>query len=261
MTGPRAFTKTYPSALASARAAAHHAWLTRHAGPLRQPAIRAVRQHLIDFDFIEGRHATAEDLPVLAAMLAQSHAAAWVSDLHRARLDTPHPLDGSGPHALADFLSPRLAALQGRRRTGHLPQATATAAERLLRSAATGSAAFYKDTNPRNILITASGRPVVVDVDDVTLAPFGYDLAKLIVTLAMTYGLLPTSAVTSALAAYNDTLRSHSHQLAGVPLVQLLAYADLHHVFTVPYLGRGGYRYPWPQVRPDLPLPTPEVSS
>ncbi len=59
----------------------------------------------------------------------------------------------------------------------------------LLHGACGGPAAFYKDANPRNFLITPAG-PVTVDFDDLTLAPFGYDLAKLVVTLAMTYGAL-----------------------------------------------------------------------
>ncbi|MEW9533606.1 hypothetical protein [Microbispora sp. NPDC049125] len=248
MTSQRVFTKEYPSASACARAVAHHAWLAEHAPPLRQPAIAAVREHAIDFVFVDGRHAEVGDLPALAAALGWAHAAAWVSDLHRARLDTPHPIDLRGTYVMDDFVSPRLAALK----TRQLPEAAAPAAERLLRAAATGPAAFYKDTNPRNILITLTGLQVNVDVDDLTLAPFGYDLAKLIITLAMTHGQLPADVVTSALAAYNDMLLRSS--LAGVPLARLLDYAELHHVFTAPYLGRGGYRYPWPQVRPTLPF-------
>ena len=51
-------------------------------------------------------------------------------------------------------------------------------AQRLI-VAADGPAAFYKDANPRNFLITPAGHPVTIDFDDLTLAPFGYDLAKL----------------------------------------------------------------------------------
>ena len=39
----------------------------------------------------------------------------------------------------------------------------------------------------RNVLVTPSG-PALVDFDDLTLAPFGYDLAKLVVSTAMTFG-------------------------------------------------------------------------
>jgi hypothetical protein len=46
----------------------------------------------------------------------------------------------------------------------------------ILTTAVSRPVAFYKDTNPRNILITAAGQ--LITVDDLTLAPFGYDLAK-----------------------------------------------------------------------------------
>jgi len=52
-------------------------------------------------------------------------------------------------------------------------------------------------------LITPDGLPVTIDFDDLTLAPFGYDLAKLVVTLAMTYGELPGEQIAAALFAYN----------------------------------------------------------
>ncbi|MET7327980.1 phosphotransferase [Nonomuraea sp. NPDC005650] len=108
--------------------------------------------------------------------------------------------------------------------------------------------AFYKDTNLRNVLITADG-PVMVDLDDLTLAPFGYDLAKLLVTLAMTYGPLPPATFTTSLACYNQPLIDAG--LPPVPIGRFLGHAELHHLLTLPYLGKSGYRHPWPTVRPD----------
>jgi hypothetical protein len=60
-----------------------------------------------------------------------------------------------------------------------------------------------------NILITSIGRPVTVDIDDLTLAPFGYDLVKLVVTLAMTHGRLPGNALGRALGAAPTATSSH----------------------------------------------------
>lgn len=239
---PRIFTKVYNTPEDRARAVRHHAWLTEHVPAFRQPGIEAVGETSIDFAYVHGRHPDTRDLPMLAALLGDAHGAAWVSDLHRARLDVAHPLP--------DFLAPRLAALDARRRTSHLNgDHDLAAAKKLLRAVAVGPVAFYKDTNPRNIIITEQGVPVIVDVDDLTLAPFGYDLAKLVVTLAMTYGPLPMEAIRDALAIYNRAVMEHDARLEGIGMTQLLSHAELHRVLTAPYLGHGGYRHPWPPVR------------
>ncbi|WP_084960209.1 phosphotransferase [Thermoactinospora rubra] len=236
----RTFTKTYTSPEAVRRAVAHHAWLERHAQPLCLPRIVEVQPLSVASEFIHGRHLGVADLPRVANMLGRAHATAWRSDLRRARLDTPHLLHGG--LTLPDFVSTRMAAL----RRDELASHERAAAVRLLHEHRDGAAAFYKDTNPRNVLITGDGRMVAVDVDDLTLAPFGYDLAKLVVTLAMTYGRYPLQLVEEALAAYN-------HQLDAVGPVafdHLMGFAELHDLLTRRYLGRGGYQYPWPTVRP-----------
>ncbi|GAA2411160.1 hypothetical protein GCM10010404_81350 [Nonomuraea africana] len=243
---PGVFTKRYPSSQAASQAAAHHAWLAEHAQPFRLPPILAVHASRIDFGFVDGRHAQVGDTLTVAAALGRAHAAAWASDLHHARLNTPRPL-ASGLD-LADFVTPRLAALNRRQQTGHATAQQVVALLPLLSPHPAAPVAFYKDTNPRNVLIGARGEPVVIDLDDLTLAPFGYDLAKLLLTLAMSHGRLPTGTFTAALASYNQPLTAAD--LTPVTLAQLLDYAELHHLLTLPYLGRGGYRYPWPAVRP-----------
>ncbi|MEU8269699.1 hypothetical protein AB0B89_21395 [Sphaerisporangium sp. NPDC049002] len=242
----RVFTKAYETPQERAQALRHHTWLAEHVRPLRQPAIEAVGVTSIDFTYIDGRHPCVEDLPMLAVLLGDAHGAAWVSDLYQARLDVPHRTTSG--YTMADFVTVRLASLDARRRSCHLADDEELAsAKRLLHTSATGPAAFYKDTNSRNILITEGGIPVAVDVDDLTLAPFGYDLAKLIVTLAMTYGMLPPAAVRHALTLYNQAAARHNAQLSGTSMAQLLDHAELHRVFTAPYLGRGGYHYVWSQ--------------
>ncbi|WP_433235581.1 phosphotransferase [Streptosporangium sp. CA-135522] len=245
---PVTFTKPYATREGLEQAVTHHAWLTEHAHPLRLPPIMGVRAGHIDFALIKGRHAELVDVPTVAAALGQAHAAAWASDLHRARLTAAHPLPGG--RELADFVSPRVAALRRRHEAGLATRDELAALQPLLEPAPAAPVAFYKDTNPRNVLITASGEPVMVDFDDLTLAPFGYDLAKLLVTLAMTHGLIPPEALTTALAGYNQPLADAG--LMPVSLTQFLGHADLHHLLTLPYLGRGGYRHPWPTVRPTL---------
>jgi Ser/Thr protein kinase RdoA (MazF antagonist) len=203
----------------------------------------------MQLDYVSGRHAVPADLEVLAGHLGDVHGAAWVTALHSARLDTPYSA-GRGT-VILDFLSPRLTALDRRRDLGDVLEADGAAGTvGLLLENLKGPVAFYKDTNPRNILITPTGRPVTLDFDDLTLAPFGYDLAKLIVTLAMTHGSLPMSAIERALDAYNTSAACHATRLRYTTLTQLLDFAEIHHVLTAPYLGRGGYRYLWPAVRP-----------
>lgn len=203
----------------------------------------------MQLEYVSGRHAVPADLEVLAGHLGDAHGAAWITALHSARLDTPYTA-GRGM-VILDFLNPRLTALDRRRDLGDALGADGAAGTvGLLLEHLRGPVAFYKDTNPRNILITPADRPVTLDVDDLTLAPFGYNLAKLIVALAMTHGQLPMSALERALDAYNTSAARHATQLRCTTLAQLLDFAEIHHVLTAPYLGRGGYRYPWPAVRP-----------
>lgn len=240
------YTKRYTSAERCQTAVRNYTWLAQHAAPLLLPALRAVGPTSLVFEFIEGRHAEPADLPRIAAHMGDVHGAAWVDDLHRARLDAPHT-PGQGV-ALADYPTSRRRALAARHSAGFLPsEADLDAAQELLTSSLTGPAAFYKDANPRNFLITADAI-VTIDVDDLTLAPFGYDLAKLIVTLTMTHGSLPTTAVREALDQYNRAASSHHESLGQTDMERLAVCMRLHGILTAPYLGRGGYRHRAPDL-------------
>jgi Ser/Thr protein kinase RdoA (MazF antagonist) len=239
MTTPT-FTKSYDTPDQAAAAARHHHWLTRHARPLCQPALTAATPTGLTFAYVDGRHARPEDLPRLAALLGDAHGTAWITDLHRARLDTPHPLGDS--HAMADFRTPREAALRRRLKQGHIPdQAILTAMLTLLDRTADGPAAFYKDSNPRTFLLTPDGTVFAVDTDDLTLAPFGYDLAKLIVTLFMTYGPVSDPVISTALTTYNEAAARHDPSLGATGRERLADFLALHAVLTAPYAGRNGY--------------------
>lgn len=251
MTG-RTYTKAYASEARRVTAQRNHEWLSRHAGPMALPPITGSRLRELAFVWADGRYAEPRDLEPVARHLGSCHEAAWRSSLHKARLTTAYVSDG---HALAAFVGPRAAALCRRFREGHIASGKALAAAlTLLNRTADRPVAFYKDANPRNILIPRSGPPVTVDTDDLTLAPFGYDLAKLVVTLSMTYGSLPVALIDEALTAYNSAAATHHPQLGRTTLTQLMEYAELHGILTAPYLGRGGYRWPWTRVRP---TPTP----
>lgn len=243
MTEPRGFTKHYPTATARATALANYRWLREHAGPLRVPALLAIDDQALTFAHVAGRHARPADLRHLASQLGDAHGAAWFSTLHGARLDRPHASDDR--HTLRDFASPRLAAL---RRLGIVEHDARRLVHNLAQRGA--PAAFYKDANPRNWLIAGDRPPMAVDVDDLTLAPFGYDLAKLVVGLAMTHGPLPSPLIHDALSAYNTATVGYHTSLSAVTIEQLHAYADIHDLLTAPYLGRGGYRHRWRDLQP-----------
>ena len=152
---------------------------------------------------------------------------------------------------LPSFPAGRLAAVERELAAGHVPNPGLTISQacRLITSA-DGPAAFYKDANPRNFLITPDGTPVTIDFDDLTLAPFGYDLAKLIVTLAMTHGPIPGAAITEALRAYNLAANGYCPALPPVTWNELMAWAEIHHILTARYADDGRYPFPWDQARP-----------
>ncbi|WP_218022372.1 hypothetical protein, partial [Nocardia amamiensis] len=93
----------------------------------------------------------------------------------------------------------------------------------------------------------------IIDFDDLTLAPFGYDLAKLIVSTAMTHGRIASSVVEEALAIYNHHTAPNR---ASCSLAQLRHYSEIHHQLTKPYLHRNGYRHSWDDMRPWPPPST-----
>lgn len=237
------YTKRYVSVPARQRAASNHAWLTTLSPPVQLPAILGEHDQHIDFEYIRGRHIEPGDLPGIARHLGAVHACACRHELRYARLSQPYATHSGS--VLGEFTSSRTELLRA-----HHPATPQPADLGLLLAAVSGHAgtpaAFYKDTNPRNLLATPAG-PVTIDFDDLTLAPFGYDLAKLITTLAMTYGPLPPDLIHRALAAYN-------HQTAPlVPAVTfetLMTWAEIHHVLTARYTGQGNYRHGWHTVRP-----------
>ena len=228
MTGA-VFTKRYQDPHRAAAATAHRDWLTRLDCDVRVPVLRSAEPHQLVFEHLGHQQPGPGDLDVLAQALGRMHAAAYTGQLHAAELDEPFP----APHGLVicDFVTPRRDAL-----------------DRMPVPVAALPAAFYKDANIRNFLLTDEG-VAIVDFDDLTLAPFGYDLAKLVVSTAMTHGRLDPHEVKQALQTYN----AHTARLdvdTACSLEQLRVYAECHHQLTARYLHRNGYRHTWPDVRP-----------
>ena len=245
------YIKRYPGDASRDRARAGYEWLAGNASPLVLPRLVAAGPGYLAFEQVSGRHAGLRDLSCLSEHLGAAHSAAWSAGLRHARLG--HPYRVSPGLVLPGFPQWRLAAVTRELRTGRVPGPVLTVrqAAQLIRGACRGPAAFYKDANPRNFLITAAG-PVTIDFDDITLAPAGYDLAKLVVTLAMTSGPIPDRKIAAGLNAYNHAA---GPDLGPVRWDQLMAWAEIHHILTSRYLGQGGYRYSWHTLRPGATKP------
>jgi len=242
------YRKLYRDHETRRRAEANYHWLAGLGDPLRLPPLTAAADLSLSFEHVDGRHAQPSDLVLLARHLGDVHGVAYRLGLAGAGLRMPF-LTASG-HVLPAFPQRRVDAVTRELASGAVPGTVLTTkqAQHLI-TTADGAVAFYKDANPRNFLITRSG-PVMIDFDDLTLAPFGYDLAKLVVTLAMTYGELPGTLIAEALAGYNHTAGGHQ---AGIPPVtwrQLMTWAEIHHILTSRHAGNGTYRHSWDKVRP-----------
>jgi Ser/Thr protein kinase RdoA (MazF antagonist) len=246
----RPFVKHYPSLAARQAAEANYRWLAELEGRVRLPELIAASGPVLRFERVDGRCARPQDLVMLAAHLGDVHGSAHAAELHQARLDQPYQtLRG---HVLPSFPHRRVDAVARELRAGNVPGnelMSVVRAQRLL-AGADGPAAFYKDANPRNFLITPDGLPVTIDFDDLTLAPFGYDLAKLVVTLAMTYGALPGEKIAAALSAYNTAATRQYAALQGVALAELMNWAEIHHILTSRYATGGRYPRRWDEMRP-----------
>jgi hypothetical protein len=247
---PAVFVKRYRDSAKRHIAELNYQWLADLGRPLRVPRLLWAEGQFMGFEFVQGQHASPADLVPLARHLGAIHAAAHATELRHARLDAPFTT--ATGHQIPGFPDRRETALARELATHRVPGPTLTISQAhvLLRRACAGPAAFYKDANPRNFLITPSG-PVTVDFDQLTLAPFGYDLAKLVVTLAMTHGALPGPQITEAIRAYNTAAR---HPRAGrLTWAEFMAWAETHRILTSRYLGHHGYQHDWHNVRPADP--------
>ena len=144
--GGRVFTKQYADPARAAAAAAHYRWILA-LGAVEVPALIAATESELRFEDLGSRQPGPNDLVTVATVIGDLHAAAWGVHLQEARLDRPFRC---GELTIADFVSPR---------RGVLARFPAAAASR--------PAAFYKDSNIRNFLLTDSG-VAVIDFDDLS---------------------------------------------------------------------------------------------
>jgi hypothetical protein len=215
------FTKTYGDPHRALAARRNHSWLNSLDSGVRIPQLVSATDTTLTFEHLGTAQPGPADLADLADTLGRLHAAAHDQALRTANLD--QAFETSDGHVIPDFLTPRRHVL-----------------DRIPPDWLHGAAALYKDANIRNFVLTPTG-PAIVDFDDLTLAPFGYDLAKLLVSNAMTHGALSPQSVTACLGVYN--LRTYRVLAAACHPDRLRAYMDIHEVMTSDYLGRNGYRF------------------
>jgi Ser/Thr protein kinase RdoA (MazF antagonist) len=230
---PVVFVKSYSDPARCATARAHLEWLAQLGSGVLLPRLCVATATSLVLERLDGRHAGLSDLVAVGAALGRLHGVAYERELHAASLN--QPFRTATGLTIAGFS------------TGRLPALAAAGV-----SSAGLSAALYKDTNIRNVVVTTTG-PAMVDFDDLTLAPFGYDLAKLVVSAAMTYGAMPVARIEAARAAYNRHVGLAGGPSAPCSLAQLMGYTEIHHLLTARYLRRNGYRHAWPTVRPWRP--------
>ena len=219
------------------RSIVHHAWVVET--DLAVPALRHVDVigRRLAFERLPGRHAVAsDDLALVAADLGRWHARLARRELVNVEADASLPIDGGELHG---FLAVRAEPLSG----ANAPGAIVTPADipTLAALAAGATTGVYKDVNVRNVLLDG-GVVRHVDVDDVTLAPAGYDLGKLLLSWAMTHGRRP--AIEDVLDCYNTA--------AGQELCDrehLAVWLELHYVLTYRYRAAGHYAHGWPSLR------------
>lgn len=238
---PRTFRKTFRDAASARAAIEHHRWLVGLDADVDLPVVVQNIGTVVEFEFVAGPTATPRDAVVVAEALGRVHRAAWGAGLDRVDVNQPYLLPSG--HTISGFAPPRRARLRAALASVSSPL-SADIVERWL--GADLPAALYKDANPRNVIISPTRGPVLVDFDTLTLAPVGYDLAKFIVTLAMTFGDLPRELVLNTLETYRTAMGIGA---AECPLEYVQVWAELHHLLTAPWIGRH-YTHSWKHTRP-----------
>lgn len=244
--GRRGFAKRYADNSTATRAVANHKWFSTLPIPFQVPALISARGNVLRFEYLPGRHARPADLHHLAGLLGRMDAIVHSHALGGARANDSYARVGG--NILPGFGEARRDKLHSMFRRGRVVNTRALPFfEKWLKKASNMEASVYKDANLRNFLVSRN-EVAIVDFDTVTLAPFGYDLAKLVVTLAMTYGAISSPMVKMTLSRYNEAAAS----LGAVYCrpAAFAAWTEFHHVLTTPFLGQGGYNFSWADVRP-----------
>jgi hypothetical protein len=227
--------KRYASREALVAAADHVHWMKRTG--LRVCDVTATDTDRLELElaWVDGTSVAGDDdLVAIAVQLGQWHRRLATRELRKQTINASHRSHGV---SLCGFIGPRRRILERL-----LPEA---ADHRQLANAVSSAmerskVTVYKDANVRNVVMTAGG-PCHVDPDQLGLAPGGYDLAKLLVSSAMTTGQRP--GVEAALRAYNGAFGAIACDQADMAI-----WLELHDLLTARYVGRH-YAHRWRDVR------------
>lgn len=239
---PGAFRKSFPDVEAADAAVAHQRWLMGLRSGVALPELLAHTGSTLEFERIAGPTAEPDDITTVARTLGQLHRAAWRGGLRHAEMNRPFPVPGA--KKLPGFAEPR-------RQRLHAALARTECAlthhviDKWLDASVNLPVALYKDANPRNVIVSPDRGPVLVDFDTLTLAPVGYDLAKLIVTMAMTFGAVSREQVIETRTRY---VTAFGIDPGLCPLGHIQVWAEFHHLLTHPWRGQH-YAYNWNTVR------------
>jgi hypothetical protein len=236
------FAKNFADRDAMERCLRNHA-LVRDVAVGRVPEVLWVDRHTwtIGFEFLAGRAVTDDgDLEAAAAVIGRMHCR-WRDSRARYVVGLDHPSERV-------FSAPRRAPVEARLRVtqDHGNLLHRVSLDRLWMLADARAQCFYKDCNALNFILRGH-RVSLVDFDTLTVAPAGYDLAKLLLTVMMRRGNGSAGLVRRCLGVYNAELCVKGGAPCGAD--RLLLFMELHWLLTMPYMAKNGYQVPWPALR------------
>ncbi|MQB08167.1 hypothetical protein DXT91_29470 [Agrobacterium tumefaciens] len=117
---------------------------------------------------------------------------------------------------------------------------------RVLKHFSGTSSNLYKDSNVTNF-INYNGGAFIIDFDTITLAPFGYDFAKLLLTDAVKSHSLEQQRVAGALMQYRWT-----PACGALSANLMLMFMDIHWIMAQPFRRKNSYQVDWAVLRPQM---------
>jgi hypothetical protein len=220
------FVKRYQRSEQAIESVQNYRWL-KGLDCIRVPELLRAGTDVIEYEYLSGHPLRQSDLAATAMEIGRLGGEAYRQRLCEARLDRLFH-DASGID-IPDFFTPRRSLANVDRVDCQLP------------------VTVYKDANVRNFLQLRT-ELAIVDFDDLTLAPFGYDLAKLVVSAAMTFGDATQQWVREMLDVYNLSATDTAGADVSCTPDAFVDFLDIHDELTRKYLGRHGYRYSWSEV-------------
>lgn len=229
--------KEYETPSAARAAALNHAWLRAMGLNVPQLAAWTPASRRLCLGYVGG--ASPVGLDELSVAVEQI--GAWHGAVAGHLSDTAGSALVLGPGVeISPFMPTRIDALTASA-TGYGQVIAPDDLSRIASVVSRSRPSVYKDMNVRNVLVDG-GTVWHVDFDDLTLAPAGYDLAKLLLSWAMTHGRRPP--MSQLIATYNGAARG------GLCSYEELAlWMELNDVLTRRYRSTNRYVHSWSEMR------------